>query len=58
VTNSGISAAARGVRSKENQWLRNLVDYEEAGLISNRHECHHNDVGGEIFADSTEEIAP
>jgi hypothetical protein len=33
--------ASRGVRSRQNAWLRNLKDYDLA-LIPHRHECAFN----------------
>lgn len=36
--------AARGLRRKQNAWLRNLKDFDEDGLVPHRLECHHNDV--------------
>jgi hypothetical protein len=38
--------AARGMRRRLNQWLHNLEDYDESGLIPHRLECSHNDVWG------------
>jgi hypothetical protein len=39
-------AAARGVRRKQNEWLRNNWQEEEMGLVPHRYECHMNDVWG------------
>ena len=36
--------AARGVRRKQNEWLRINWHEEEMGLIPHRYECHHNSV--------------
>lgn len=38
--------AARGVRRKQNQWLRTTQDFEENGLVPHRLECHWNEVYG------------
>jgi hypothetical protein len=37
--------AARGVRRKQNQWLRQTVDFDEA-IVPHRFECHWNEVYG------------
>lgn len=38
--------AARGLRRKQNTWLRDLKDFEEDGLVPHRLECPNNDVWG------------
>jgi len=37
--------AARGVRSKQNQWLRNLEEFDDS-LVPHWRECANNDVWG------------
>lgn len=37
--------AARGVRRRQDEWLRNHWD-DESGLVPHRYECCHNDVWG------------
>jgi hypothetical protein len=34
--------AARGVRRRQNQWLKTLEDFDTA-LVPHRYECHWND---------------
>lgn len=41
---SDKQAANRGVRRKQNAWLRTQWHEDEMGLIPHRYECHHNDV--------------
>lgn len=36
--------AARGVRRKQNQWLKTLEDFNENGLVPHRLDCRYNDV--------------
>jgi hypothetical protein len=36
--------AARGVRRKQNAWLRDNWHEEEMGTVPHRYECHHNNV--------------
>lgn len=38
--------AARGMRRKQNEWLRNHPEFEENALVPHRLECAHNDVYG------------
>ena len=37
--------AARGMRRKQNQWLRNLKEFDDS-LVPHRLECANNDVWG------------